>query len=79
MRCPKCTEAGLTSTCKSEGAGIRTLVSTRPFYDEKDRLHDHDVNTTRYDMVCSNGHRWTYRNPPVPCWCGWGEAVSESA
>lgn len=69
MICPQCKEQGLKSMVYP-GPSRTTLLYCQPFYDEKGKYHDHDMNTTTTSYQCSNGHSWEEKNKKS-CWCGW--------
>ena len=72
MRCPVCVGANTKHTVNVQPGGVRTLMLGHSFYDEDNRYHNHDPNTTTSDWSCSWGHRWSVRRQGS-CWCGWGK------
>ncbi len=78
MRCPTCEKNGVRSKVFME-PGSMTAAYYPPYYDEDGKLHQHDANTGTQTFNCSQGHRWTNRVGPKPCWCGWPESVQSPA
>jgi len=72
MKCPLCVKEGLKSRIY-QGMSVTTCMNFPSFYDEAGHYHYHDRNTitTRYN--CSNGHNWTEKSCPLPCWCETGD------
>lgn len=58
MKCQECEKAGHRSKV-FRGGGVSTAMGGQTFWDEDDRFHRHDPNTTTWEYSCSNGHRWS--------------------
>jgi len=69
MRCPECSKQG-KSHVVFVGPTRITLMGYARFYDQDDKLHDHNPNRTTIDYSCSNNHTWEDVSGTI-CWCGW--------
>jgi len=60
MKCPECERNAQKSKLNMPQGWTSTLMGgSRNFYDEDGNHHYHEVNSTRGQAVCSNGHRLT--------------------
>lgn len=79
MRCPEC-EAEGTYSVVYDGPRWVTAMCVERYWDEDGRYHLHNPNTVAVSYECSQGHRWTAKDPAGVCWCGWGgEGAPRSA
>lgn len=57
MKCPECERTGQRSKYYPPNGWCSTLMGgTRTYYDEDGQRHHHEVNTSRGQGNCSNGH-----------------------
>jgi hypothetical protein len=70
MRCPVCEPEKVKHTVQQGFSRSTLLGGSAPYYDEDDKVHNHDPNTSSVTYECSNGHKWTVK-AGHSCWCGW--------
>lgn len=57
MKCPECERTGQRSKLYMPSGYCSTLMGgTRTYYDEDGHRHHHEVNSSRGQGSCSNGH-----------------------
>jgi hypothetical protein len=64
MKCPVCTEQQLKSNVYP-GMSSTTLMWCAPYYDEDGIYHHHDMNRTRSEYSCTQGHAWSVTSHPI--------------
>lgn len=57
MKCPECVKENKKSIIYV-GSITRTMMGSRPYYDENGIYHDHDYNSSMIEHSCSNKHSW---------------------